>query len=157
MATDATKKSKSTAEMLLEAVQDLHAREQIVTRETLAELTGFTLTVIDDRLGYLNDNGKIRRVQRGVYVPVESHQPARMITRTILPDGTTVLEVGETVLQLSPRESRNLGELMAGSGQQYASIELGHAADAIASELASKIRMLERGLDALLTQQVQQP
>ena len=135
---------KSTAEIVLEAVQDIHAREQIVTRETLAELTGMKLTTIDDRLGYLLDNGKIRRVQRGVFVPMEQHKPARLITRTLLPDGTTVLEIGDTVMQLTPRESRVLGELMAGSGQQYAAIQIGHEAEFMAATLSAKVRRLER-------------
>ncbi len=135
---------KSTAEIVLEAVQDIHAREQIVTRETLAELTGLKLTTIDDRLGYLLDNGKIRRVQRGVFVPMEQHKPARLITRTLLPDGTTVLEIGDTVMQLTPRESRVLGELMAGSGQQYAAIQIGHEAEFMAATLSAKVRRLER-------------
>lgn len=135
---------KSTAEIVLEAVQDIHAREQIVTRETLAELTGLKLTTIDDRLGYLLDNGKIRRVQRGVFVPMEQHKPARLITRTLLPDGTTVLEIGDTVMQLTPRESRVLGELMAGSGQQYAAIQIGHEAEFMAATLRAKVRRLER-------------
>ena len=121
-------KPRSNAEVVLGAIEDLHAREQIVTRETLAELTGLKLTTIDDRLGHLVDTGKIRRVQRGVFVPLEQHRPARPISRTLCPDGTTVLEVGDTVMILSPRESRMIGELMAGSSQQYAAIEIGHEA-----------------------------
>jgi hypothetical protein len=35
---------------VLQAVQDLHAQEQIVTRETLAEFTGLKLAIVDDRL-----------------------------------------------------------------------------------------------------------
>ncbi|MEJ1162481.1 hypothetical protein V9K97_02210 [Variovorax sp. CCNWLW186] len=48
---------KSIAAPVLEAVQDLQAQEQIVTRETLAELIGLKLSVIDDRLGTLTDDG----------------------------------------------------------------------------------------------------
>lgn len=135
---------KPTAEIVFEAVQDLHAREQLVTREILAEVTGLKLVVIDDRLSYLTDNGRVRRVQRGVYVPMEQHKPARLITRTLLPDGTTVLEIGDTVMQLTPRESRVLGELMAGSGQQYAAIQVGHEAEFMAATLSAKVRRLER-------------
>lgn len=143
---------KSTAEIVLEAVQDLYAKEQIVTRETVAGVTGMKQAVIDDRLSYLADNGKIRRVQRGVYVPADQHKPARPITRTLLPDGTTVLEVGdETALILTPREARMVGELMVGSAQQFASIELGHAADSMAGDLVARIRALERGLSAIST------
>lgn len=135
---------KASSETVLEAVIELHALEQIVTREILTEVTGLNLAVIDDRLSFLTDTGKVRRVQRGVYVPMEQHKPARIITRTLLPDGATVLEIGDTVLQLTPRESRLVGELMAGSGQQHASIRVGHEAEFMAATLGIEIRRLER-------------
>lgn len=144
MTESAAKPTKTSAEIVLEAVQDLYAREQLVTRETLAELTGLKLTTIDDRLGYLLDNGKIRRVQRGVFVPLEQHKPARPISRTLCPDGTTVLEVGDTVMILSPRESRMIGELMAGSAQQYASVEIGHEAARLNAALSAQISEVRR-------------
>lgn len=142
-------RERSTAANVFEAVKDLHAQEQIVTRETLAEATGLKLAIVDDRLSYLADNGKIRRVQRGVYVPVEQYAPALLITRTLLPDGGTVLEIGDDVIHLSPRESRMIGELMAGSGQQYAAIQLGEQSHVIASELAAKVRQLEREIASM--------
>lgn len=137
-------KPRSTAEVVLGAIEDLHAREQIVTREILSELTGLKLATIDDRLGHLVDTGKIRRVQRGVFVPLEQHRPARPISRTLCPDGTTVLEVGDTVMILSPRESRMIGELMAGSSQQYAAIEIGHEAARLNAVLQAQISEVRR-------------
>ena len=139
-----TKPTKSSAEIVFEAIQDLHAHEQIVTREILAELTGLKLTTIDDRLAHLVDNGRIRRVQRGVFVPMEQHKPARPISRTLCPDGTTVLEVGDTVMILTPRESRMIGELMAGSSQQYAAIEIGHEAARLNAVLSAQISEVRR-------------
>lgn len=137
-------KPRSTAEVVMSAIEDLHAREQIVTREILAELTGLKLTTIDDRLGHLVDTGKIRRVQRGVFVPLEQHRPARPISRTLCPDGTTVLEVGDTVMILSPRESRMIGELMAGSSHQYAAIEIGHETARLNAALQAQISDVRR-------------
>ena len=137
-------KPRSTAEVVMGAIEDLHAREQIVTREILSELTGLKLTTIDDRLGHLVDSGKIRRVQRGVFVPLEQHRPARPISRTLCPDGTTVLEVGDTVMILSPRESRMIGELMAGSSQQYAAIEIGHETARLNAVLSAQISEVRR-------------
>ncbi|HML83081.1 MAG TPA: hypothetical protein PKE37_15090 [Thiomonas arsenitoxydans] len=137
-------KPRSTAEVVLGAIEDLHAREQIVTREILSELTGLKLTTIDDRLGHLVDTGKIRRVQRGVFVPLEQHRPARPISRTLCPDGTTVLEVGDTVMILSPRESRMIGELMAGSSHQYAAIEIGHETARLNAALQAQISDVRR-------------
>jgi hypothetical protein len=130
---------------VLEAVVNMHAQEQIVTRETLSELTGLKMSTIDERLAFLTNNGKIRRVQRGVYVPVEQHPPSRPITRTLLPDGTTVLEIGDEVLHINPREARMIGELMSGSGVQYAAIQLGQQMQEVASDLATRVRRLEHG------------
>lgn len=60
-------------------------------------------------------------------MPLGAHRPARSITRTILPDGTSVLEVGDKVeIFLCPREARMLGEMFGGSAMQYASIQLSH-------------------------------
>ena len=146
MAETAAKPTRSTAEIVFEAIQDLFAREQIVTRETLAELTGLKLTTIDDRLGYLLDNGKIRRVQRGVFVPLEQHKPARPISRTLCPDGTTVLEVGDTVMILTPRESRMLGEVMTGAAQQFVAIEIGHEGARLNAVLAAQVSEVRREL-----------
>ena len=136
---------KTNSDIVLEAIQDLHAQEQIVTRETLAAVTGLKLTVIDDRVGDLIDNGKVYRVQRGVFVPAPEHKPARIITKSVLPGGTVVLEVGDDhVLVLTPRENRALGELMAGAAQQYAGIEAGHQASHLAGELSHRVKVLRQ-------------
>lgn len=118
--------NRQTAEIVFDAVQDLHNKEQIVTRDELANATGLKLTVIDDRLAYLVDNGRVMRVQRGVFVPAFNHHPARHISRTILPDGTNLIEIGETVMHLTPREARMLGDIVAAPGAQMAAIELGN-------------------------------
>ena len=149
MTDTATKPAKSNAEIVLSAVQDLFAREQIVTRETLAELTGLKLTTIYDRLGYLLDNGRIRRVQRGVFVPLEQHKPARPISRTLCPDGTTVLEIGDAVMILTPRESRMLGEVMTGAAQQFVAIEIGHEGARLNAVLSAQVSDVRRELRQL--------
>lgn len=141
-----TNPKRSTAEIVLESIQDLHAREQIVTREILAELTGLKLTTIDDRLGHLVDTGKIRRVQRGVFVPLEQHRPARPISRTLCPDGTTVLEIGDAVMILTPRESRMLGEVMTGAAQQFVAIEIGHEGARLNAVLSAQVSDVRREL-----------
>lgn len=147
-------KDKSSTEIVLEAVQDLHAQEQIVTRETLSEITALKLSVIDDRLSYLVDNGLINRVQRGVFVPAPKHWPARLMTKTILPDGIVSIEIGDDhVIQLTPRENRMLGELMAGAGQQFAAIELGHQTANEMAELYLQLKHLKRELSILRKRQ----
>lgn len=144
---------RSNADVVFEAIQDLHAQEQIVTRETLASITGFKLTVIDDRVGNLIDNGKVIRVQRGVFVPAEQHPSARIITKTILPDGTVKIEIGDDhVLTLSPREDRTLAMLMAGAGQQFSAIEIGHQTAFLNGELMLQVKQLRRVVEGIKPQ-----
>lgn len=144
----------TTTDIVFEAIQDLHAQEQIVTRETLAEHTGLKLTVIDDRIARLIDNGQVRRVQRGVFVPAEVHHPARIITKTLLPCGTVKLEIGDDhVLTLTPRENRMLGELMSGAGQQFAGIEAGRQAAEVSAELAQQIKRVRRQVAGIRREQ----
>ena len=138
---------RSNAQVVLEAIEDLHAQEQIVTRTTLADLTGLQLSIIDDRLSYLVDTGQIIRVQRGVFVPAIRHRTARMMSRTVLPDGTVSIEIGNattTVLTLTPREARNLGNLLIGEAMQYSNIELGHHMAIIQSEVSGQMRKLSK-------------
>lgn len=143
---------KTSTQVVLEAIHDLHDQEQIVTRETLAAVTGLKLQVVDDRLKVLVDDMLVLRVERGVFVPAPQHRPARPITKTLIPGGWVKVEIGDDhILTLTPAENRALGELMAGAGQQFAAIDIGHQNTLLAAELAAKVRRLERDLSALRT------
>ena len=48
------------------------------------------------------------------------------------------------MLTLTPRERRTLGDLTAGSEQQFAAIELGRQADDVTMQLAEGITKLRR-------------
>ncbi len=142
---------KSNAETVLEAIEDLHNQEQIVTRETLSQLTGLKLSIVDDRLSYLVDSGQIIRVQRGVFIPAPKHRVARLMSKMVLPDGTIKIEIGDDeVLTLTPREARNLGNLMVAEAMQYANIEMGHHMAILQSEVTSQVRKLNRQVSDLL-------
>lgn len=141
---------KPNAQTILEAIEDLHNQEQIVTRETLASSTGLKLSIIDDRLSYLVDNGQIIRVQRGVFIPAARHRPSRIMSKTVLPDGTVKIDIGDDVLTLTPREARNLGNLMVAEAMQYANIEMGHHMAILQSEVSGQVRKLNRQVTDLL-------
>jgi hypothetical protein len=133
-----------TAQRIADAVADLCAKEQYATRETVAKLTGLALTVVDDRLRTLVNDGVLARVQRGVFVPAVQHPPTRAMSRTLLPDGTTKLEVGDDVLTLTPREARMLGDLMSGAAAQLMAIETGHQVALLTSTISKRVRKIER-------------
>ena len=115
-------KTITSTQRVLDAVCELHFMEQVATRETVAELTGLKLAIVDDRLRALVDDMKLKRVLRGVYVPVESHPPARAMSKTILPDGMVKLEIGDEVMTLTPREDRTLAMLLSGSAMSAMNI-----------------------------------
>lgn len=145
---------RSNSQIILEAIEDLHSQEQIVTRTTLTDLTGLQLSIIDDRLSYLVDTGQIIRVQRGVFVPAIKHRTARMMSKTVLPDGTVSIEIGNAttvVLTLTPREARNLGNLMVAEAMQYANIEMGHHMAILQTEVSGQVRKLTKQVGDLLS------
>lgn len=79
----------------------------------------------------------------------DAAKPARPISRTVLPDGATVLEVGDEVLHLTPRESRMLGEVMTGSAQAFAPIEIGHEAARLNAVLSAQVCDVRREIRQL--------
>lgn len=137
----------SNTEVVMEAISDLFSREQIVTRETLSELTGLKMTIIDDRLSYLVDSGQIYRVQRGVFMPAVQHEPSRIMSKTVLPDGTVKIDIGDDhTLTLTPREARVLGDLTAAAGMEYVAIELGHQSAILAGELSLQLKAAKKAI-----------
>lgn len=132
-----------SVQIVLDAIKDLHDREQVVTREALSEVTGLKLTIVDNCLKSLVNDHLIVRANRGVFVPTVQHPPARAISKTVLPDGRVKIEVGDVVLELTPKEDRALAGLMSGAGGQLVAIEAGHQITQIAGDMAHRLRRLE--------------
>ena len=135
---------------VLDAVIDLHNQEQIVTRETLSGILDLKQTIIDDNLSSLTNDGEIHRVQRGVYVPTIEHKPARLISKIPLPDGTVVIDIGDSiVLTLTPKEARTLGSLMMCEALQYSNIEIGHHAALATARAELELKEMRKTLRKL--------
>ena len=99
----------STTTAVYEAAQELHAMGTEITRHTIAELTQLPTVVVDDRLRALAEDGRIKRLVRGVYAVVKQYPPTRPMSKTVLADGFVKIEIGDEVLTLTPREDRVLG------------------------------------------------
>lgn len=141
---------------VLDAVTDLHNQEQVVTRETLSDLLDLKQSIIDDNLTSLVNDGLIHRVQRGVYVPIVEHKPARVISKIVLPDGTTVIDIGDNiVLTLTPKESRVLGNLMMCEALQYSNIESGHHAALTTAKMDLELKNMRKALRKLTAGQAE--
>lgn len=142
--------NKSNLQIIMETIHDLHNMEQVATRERIADLTGFKLAIIDDRVADLIDNGHVVRIQRGVFEPAQRHPPARIISKTYLPGGITKIEIGDDhVITLTPREDRYLANLMGGSLAQFASVEVGHHAAQVSGDLSLQMRQLRKRISEL--------
>lgn len=139
---------RTTKQQILDAIHDLHNAEQMVTREALQELTGLKLTIIDDRTAILVDEGLVLRKGRGVFLPAVQHKPARPISKTAMPDGTVKIEIGDVVLELTPREDRLLASIQTGVALQIASIEMGQEVSATMSAMRTRMSRMEAQLRA---------
>lgn len=138
-----------STERIFQAVRELRAMDQIATRETVAELTGLKLSVVDDRLRNLVDDGRLKRLLRGVYELVESFPAPRAISKTVLPNGAVVYDIGDDVLTLSPQEARVLAELSMGAAGTAVLINSTNQHLYLATELAAKVEKMEREMKAL--------
>lgn len=148
---------KTTGQIIWDTIQDLHQQGQVATRELLVELTGHKMTIVDDHVTRMIENGRLRRLRAGVYAPVEAMPEPRAISQTRMADGTSLIEIGDTVLRLWPRERRELATMLVGDAVQYSNIQAGVeagtlatglAADLLAAktEMAAKIQDLQRQL-----------
>ena len=138
----------TSTQRIFDAVRDLREVDQIATRETVAELTGLKLSVVDDRLRNLVDDGRLKRLLRGVYELVESFPEPRAISKTVLPSGAVVYDIGDEVLTLSPQEARVLAELSMGAAGTAVLINSTNQHLFLATELAAKVEKLEREMRA---------
>ena len=106
-------------------------------------------SIIDDRLSKLVEDGFICRAERGVFVPIIQHPASRVISKTILPDGTTVIDVGDEVLTLTPREAMSLGKLLMGDAMALAGVEMGHQFTQLNGILSRQILQMQRQVSDL--------
>lgn len=143
-----SQEAKSTAQIIWDAVIDLYNQEQVVTRESLAELTGLSITKIDDHVGRMVDSEQLRRVRPGVFVPIPRYDAPRPVYGSMTTDGFFVLEVGEQVVVMQPREARQAGALMAGQFAQFSNIQSGHDANFLVNVVWNELKQLKRDLGA---------
>jgi hypothetical protein len=125
---------------VLDAIQTLVDMQQTASRDAIIEVSGLPATSVDGCLRRLRDIGRVTSPIRGVFLPVAIHREARPISHTLLPDGMSKLEVGDELLELTPRERQMLGCIIAPSSLQYSAISL---AEEIREQQAF-IRMSER-------------
>ena len=139
-----------TTQLVYQAVCDLHTVGRPASRDTVQEMTGLKLTIIDDRLKYLVDGAQsLIRISRGHYEPSHEFPEARVPTLSTLQDGSVKLEIGDDMLLLTPKEARMTASMMSGLAETALAIMVTRPLHVQNAELASKIDKLERKLAAM--------
>jgi len=142
-------KAPSTGQIIISAIESLHAEGQVITHDTIAAATGYKLTIVNDHVARLLDDGKLRRVSRGVFVPVVAAPPTRAVSATVMPGGMVKLEIGDVVLDLWPEEARAVGALTAGQFVRFSNIQDNTETQAMVAELDRDLKAAKRRVTAL--------
>lgn len=104
---------KRNRDIVLQCIIDICAHNGYASRAKIVELTALRMTAVDEQIDRLKVDGLIRPLYNGVFEPVDQTID-RCISATTLPMGRTKLEVGEVVLELTPREVLAMAKLLAG-------------------------------------------
>lgn len=146
--TTTVEEARTSGQIIWDTIQDLHQQGQVVTRELLTELTGRKMSIVDDHVSRMIENGRVRRLRAGVFAPVAAMPEPRAVSTTDMPDGTVLLEIGDVVLHLWPREYRALAKRLVGDAVQYSNIQAGVEAGTLATDLAADLMAMKREMAA---------
>lgn len=112
-------KPESPSVIIKQAIIDLTNANRVCSRQVISMTTGLKLSIVDDHLKTMLDNGILRRPVNGIVELVEDGPVDRHVSVTYLNNGRVKLEVGDHVLDLSLREAKNIGAATAGTGLQF--------------------------------------
>ena len=135
-----------SAQMVWDAILELHNAEKRINRQSIAALTGLRPTIVDDHVERLRDAGKLARAGKGDLELLETFPPPRPISKTELSNGLVKIEVGDVCLDLSPKEMRMLYRACAGHARDMHEIDEANKAVILCHELAREIADLRRQL-----------
>lgn len=113
---------RTTGETIYQACVNLHNAGRLISRQVLNKTTGLKIGILDDHVTRMIDNGRLRRVASGILELVELFPANRPISKTVLPDGSVTIEVGDDVVQLTPGEAQVLGQALMGEATVFAQL-----------------------------------
>ena len=106
--------TRTNKQRVLHAVVALSEHNQLASRQSVLRLTGLSKTTVDERIKDLKADGLIRSDVPGFYEPVDNTVD-RMVSVTNMPHGRVKLEIGDSLLVLTPREVFELAKFLAGT------------------------------------------
>lgn len=136
----------TNSQIIWSTIQDLHRQDQLITRDILSRLTGLKLAIVDDHVGRLIENGRLRRIQPGVFVLVAVMPEPRPVSMTMLPGGVSKMEIGDFCIELWPAERRMLASMLVGDAVQFSNIQAGHDANFMMNTVWEELKKLKREL-----------
>ncbi|MEO8391210.1 hypothetical protein [Polaromonas sp.] len=110
----ANRQARSNREAILQTITDLSDHNKMASRSRIAELTGLKMSIVDDHVDRLKNDGMIRALYNGVFEPVDQ-TPDRNVSSTSLSRGRLKIEIGDDICtNLTPREQLALAKQLAG-------------------------------------------
>lgn len=110
----AAKAERKNKEIVFQVIVDLCEHNQGASRARIVELTHLKMTTVDEQVKRLKEDGRIRALFNGVFEPVDQSID-RCVSTTTLPFGRTKVEVGDQLMELTPREAFALAKQLAGN------------------------------------------
>lgn len=129
---------KSSRDLVYDAIAEMSDSEMPARTPDIVSVTGLSSAVVSDSIKELKRRGRIFS-DNGQFLVSEMHQETQAVTQTILPSGALKVEKGDVVLDLTPREARNLFGMGGAYTQQAAVIVM----DRKLVEQQSQIRRLQ--------------
>lgn len=136
----------TTGQIIWDTMQDLHQRGQVITRDLLRDLTEQKMSIVDDHIARMIENGRVRRLRAGVFVPIDFSPPPRSVSLTMMPGGMSKMEIGDFCLDLRPAERRMLASMLVGDAVQYSNLQAAHDANFAVGTIWEELKKLKRDL-----------
>lgn len=109
----AAKAERKNKEIVFQVIADLCEHNQGASRARIVELTHLKMTTVDEQVKRLKEDGRIRALFNGLFEPIDTTED-RPVSTTSMARGRMKLEVGDVVLDLTPRESLAIAKQFAG-------------------------------------------
>lgn len=110
---------RTTNEIIYQTIVDLTSSNRSASRQVISSIAGIKMSIVDDHIKRMVDDGRLRRVVNGIVELAESVLPDRAVSMTYLPTGGCKLEIGDVCLDLTLREARMVGLATGGIGLQF--------------------------------------
>ncbi|MBO9679551.1 MAG: hypothetical protein J7556_15015 [Acidovorax sp.] len=137
---------RSSRVQVLEAIHALHDQEMEITCASIVRHTGLKVVTVNDCIKELKEREEIWSPERGVYRPIQRHEPSEVVIMIALPTGHVKWEKGDQMIEFTPKEWRlQVAPMAAGACAQTAVIEHTHQT----IQLVDQVRKLRRQVEGL--------